>query len=758
MPDNSEYKSAPSINITSESGQVLPATPEQLESLKSLGYTKETPQAEGARLTEHAAESYYSSTGQQIGAGLEGALSGASLGISDWLLDSEDHRARARYNPGTRLAGELLGATLPAVLSGGEGLAAEIARLTPTGAAAALSGRALGAGTKAALALEGAIQGTGAAASHAILNNDPVTVEALAAGAGSGALFAYGLGLLSGGINKVADHAEGALSERHAEAARAVLKRENVSLRQFSEHAAEFNQAVDRTLKTVEAEVTPKRLAALVKQTAAAADEVKIAAAAQGRPANHLSELLRRARSGALEGGEAGANAVRAYQTAVKEAAERAGVEANIPTMGRQAAEAVGEMAQLRGALKRLPSSPEELARMGDAKAGDLIEKLRRGLPDKGNELDGLRAAMRDSLAGTLKEAGLRPTSDSVDGLVDGLNAYRLQLKKVAATVDSHVAADVHKGSTFLGLIGKTAKLAAARKAGAVARAAGAGVGLSALAYHAGGLSTGAVVAELMGLRAAAMGHVEELVAKIAPVASRSVKRMAPVTERLRERLDGSRDDAKNPRVLAANRAREIVAMQQVAPDASFSAAEPLQSVDPELALKMSQQLMAGLQHLGKVAPRDPGATNNFLNSDWHPSDTETQRLAAAYEAVRHPMQAMERLLTGQVDQAAADALWATVPSLMQHAALRLLERAPELQAKSDLPTRAALSTAFRVPLDGLMHPTSVAALQAQFIPSGQGMATGKRGHSAPSASPSGGRPPAVDSNVAMTRTQSLMR
>lgn len=761
---NSEKTPSRQVNVTSDTGDVYAATPEQLESLKSLGYQKETPAAEGERLTQRAEQNYYSGGWEQAKALGEGALSGASLGISDWLLDDEDTRGRARYNPGTRLAGELLGAVGAAALSGGEGLLGQAARLTPTGAAAALSGRALGAGTKAALALEGAIQGAGSAASHAVLNNDPLTVESLAAGAGSGALFAYGLGMLSGGIKKLGAHAEGVLEGRSAEAAKAALNEGNPGLRRFVSDANEFNRVVDRTLKTVEKEVTPANLAAILKRTSSVADEARMAAQSApgmdfskfGAMERELRPLLVAAKKGASAGGETGAAAVRAYREAVARAAESVGIKAELPAMGAAAAEEVGNIAQLRGAFRRLPSNPAELAAMGDTRATELLEKLRRGLKPTGSELDGLRQSMTESLAATLEHAGLKPASQSVDGLVDALGSYREQLKKLASTAAKGSAVGGRTNGTFLGIISKATRLAASRGANDLARSAGAGAMVSALAYHGAGMGTGTLMAELIGLRSAAMGHVEELIAKISPVASRGLRRLAPVSERLRTRLDGSQDPEKDLRKLAGNRAKEIVEAQTVAPDVAYTVAEPLQAVDPDLALKLSQQVLNGLTYLGRRAPRDPGATNVFLSSDWRPSESQAIQLAAAYEAVTHPMEALERMLFHTPDQATADALWETSPALMQHAAIKLLERAPELQQRSDLATRTALSTAFRVPLDGLMHPTSIAALQAQFIPSGRGMSSNGQGMKAPSSN--GGRPPAVDSNVMMTHTQSLIR
>src|SRR5688500_20321036 len=57
-------------------------------------------------------ENFYTTPDQQVTTAIEGLYSGATVGLSD-LLGSDDSIERARYNPGTRLATEVIGSLAP---------------------------------------------------------------------------------------------------------------------------------------------------------------------------------------------------------------------------------------------------------------------------------------------------------------------------------------------------------------------------------------------------------------------------------------------------------------------------------------------------------------------------------------------------------------------------------------------------------------------------------------------------------------------
>lgn len=221
-------------NLVRPNGSIVSVDEESIDSLKKLGYREETTEEGGTRAAAAQDKSFYTSAGQKVITAAEGLGSGLTVGLLDLALGDES-KNRARYNPGTRIASEVVGAIAPAILTGGasaEVSAAEIGGKVAIGlgekalvkggggvAARALSSTPAGlvsrAGTAvsesiggykgaiAGAALEGGIGGTGAAITQARLNDDPVTMESLLAGGTIGALVGGGVGGLAHGLSKV---------------------------------------------------------------------------------------------------------------------------------------------------------------------------------------------------------------------------------------------------------------------------------------------------------------------------------------------------------------------------------------------------------------------------------------------------------------------------------------------------------------------------------------------------------------------------
>ena len=225
------------INLTRPDGSIVTVDEESKDALKKLGYKETTDKEISTDLAAKADKSYYTSPIEKLKTAGEGALSGLSLGTLDPLITSDESRARARYNPGTRIASEIVGAAVAAILSGGTTAgesaaeiggkiaAREVLGLTPAGLAAR-AGRAveeskaiagLGKATRvgAGAAVEGALGGAGAAITNAQLNNDPLTVESVLAGAGMGSLVGFGAGAigskLESGVTKAFSKEEPAI-------------------------------------------------------------------------------------------------------------------------------------------------------------------------------------------------------------------------------------------------------------------------------------------------------------------------------------------------------------------------------------------------------------------------------------------------------------------------------------------------------------------------------------------------------------------
>jgi hypothetical protein len=184
----------------------LPEGPDA-EKLRSLGYRDESGGEQLDRDIGAGYEEHYTTPGQKLLTAAEGLASGVTLGASDLLLDGEGTRDRARYNPGTRIASELVGAiAMPGI--GEIGAVAKVAKYLPSVAlarGAAKAGQVAGRGSRVvgglvSGAVEGAGVGAGMAVTTAQLNGDPITAESIVAGMGWGAVWGGGIAALGGGI------------------------------------------------------------------------------------------------------------------------------------------------------------------------------------------------------------------------------------------------------------------------------------------------------------------------------------------------------------------------------------------------------------------------------------------------------------------------------------------------------------------------------------------------------------------------------
>jgi hypothetical protein len=203
------------FNIVSPDGRIIQGTQEELARLQLLGnYKAEDIRDTRYRRGEAQTEADYSTFEDKAKTFGMGALSGLSLGLADPLLNTDEEDLRAKYNPGSRLAGEIVGGVAPALIPGGEFTAAGALSRGAEGIGSAIlerTGSKL-AGKVATGVLEGGAAGFQAEMSNAQLSNDPVTAERLVHGVGMGVLFGAGLtaGLhgLGVGLEKVGNKLE----------------------------------------------------------------------------------------------------------------------------------------------------------------------------------------------------------------------------------------------------------------------------------------------------------------------------------------------------------------------------------------------------------------------------------------------------------------------------------------------------------------------------------------------------------------------
>jgi hypothetical protein len=223
---------AQTITLT-KGGQAITVPIDQAGQLVTSGWAPESGEQAADRVTEEGREDVYGGTGGHALAFGVNALSGATLGASDAAfsaLGSQDAlRGLKEYNPGSALAGQVVGAIAPAFVAP-ESLLAK----TPAGLTARLGARIAEAGegasalgrvayTAGAGVTEGALQNAGSYISDVALGDRDLSAEGFVGAMGKGAL--YG-GVASGALSMATNGLIAArklipLAEQTPEAARA---------------------------------------------------------------------------------------------------------------------------------------------------------------------------------------------------------------------------------------------------------------------------------------------------------------------------------------------------------------------------------------------------------------------------------------------------------------------------------------------------------------------------------------------------------
>lgn len=276
------------LHMIDETGAPVKVEAGNLREAVKAGFGFEDP-AEAAKrqaLREHG------TAGQQAIAAVEGGARGLSFGTSDALAGavlgdeySEHARKRQQANPITATGSEILGAVAPAIASGGSGLLARGAALTPAGLAARagsaaerLVGRgaaALGAGegtlarmaTRAAQvgasgATESALQGLGGEISKAALENTDLTAEKLLSGAIEGGKFGGLVGAGMGATGTLAGKAAEKLLGSESVRERARQLADESLLKAFGFQGSDFRRLVGRKV----GQAADDRLSAVAKE------------------------------------------------------------------------------------------------------------------------------------------------------------------------------------------------------------------------------------------------------------------------------------------------------------------------------------------------------------------------------------------------------------------------------------------------------------------------------------------------------------
>jgi hypothetical protein len=324
-------------------------------------------------------------------------------------------------------------------------------------------------------------------------------------------------------------------------------------------------------------------------------------------------------------------------------------------------------------------------------------------------------------------------------------------------------AATPAKATGPLAWLQRGAKVAAAHTAGGLAFGA---VGGGMLGVGAGAATRAATHAGMSGIEDAVIGgadsammatkmsfrqKIADVVAKYAAPTAAKVKALGPVTAVLHNSFpSGRHDHERDLRKLANSRIAEITAAAQTAPDTVYSAVSPLLGHPSDAAYKIHSGVVGSLQGTAAAFPKDPGiATRGFTN---HYVPTVADAMATAYrlEAMTNPTQALSRVLSGDVHQAAVDTLRRYWPAMVSEAAGEIVQRAPKLGYLQTKGVSSLLGSG-----SGLQAPGVALSIQGQYMMQSQPSAQStprKSGTGGP-----GGRPPAISNPVAGSSVTSLL-
>jgi hypothetical protein len=782
------------VNVVLPGGKVV-SVPEELAEATQFGGTShyqtlgEATTADTTQLNQERS----AGLGEGITAAAEGFADAATGGLAGRIAqyaEGEDYtrnsRIRAKERPGARLAGEVAAMLVP----------------TPLSVAAGAAGKVGG------VLAEGAVYGLGATVADSNVTGDPLSIESLVQGAGVGAILNYGVSKIAKGIGiATASSKEGLEAERTAERVgnffdsspssyndlrathSAVVSASKKANREFEKATNAADEAIKEfatnpssisdTMKAFD-NIERSALSQMVSRKVDAATD-KIIQAGRNRGTGdvfapltdsehsileHINTTLSTARNEAEKLLAAGKrdSAVEVLGDAAESIRPLMpkGLTVEVPRAGASHAVIPKNPIELPeiplrfdGAAPppvpsvKLPSSvkgfakmrPEDIAELANSVTPDspLAQAIEKFGNDIGMHLGTTPGSTLAELHGGLQKA-LEATRKYVGAGEDGYGYTLLETLKNASKralkYGTGRTADTAMGGAFVGAAAKVFT--------------GATVG-----YYVDGIEGAIIGAQLLNSKASARSSLDKLFASYGQRAAGAVTATGPAVSFLsRSILTGEPDKDKDVRQQAANRIAELQNIAHVATDASFSAVQPLLTVEDDIAYKIHNQVMVAVNHLISTAPKDPGIAVNMFRSFWKPSVQEARVLEERLEAVLSPMTALKKLVEGKVSMETSNTLWATSPAHMQEAGGALAQNADRL-GNLTREQSSALSRAFRIPLNGFAQGPVVAQLQSLFLPQ-------VSAPQAPAPSGSGGvggRPPKVSSpNPNQSRVSQLQR
>jgi hypothetical protein len=697
-------------------GKAVVVADDEVETRLRQGFTRESSAQAADRSVEAQIRAESTTSSAKLRAGVEGALRGATLGLSDVVsraAGGEESARRSRQvreaNPTISTVTEIAGGVAPALASGGTSTLGAAARLTPAGATARLgAGLARAAPEAGALAkvgraavggaVEGAITGIGTGVSDLALSEDPLSVERAVSTLSSRAL--YG-GAIGGGAGTLGKSAEIGLAKAR---------------RALDDVASANSQrlAIGEDLANLDA----KGLAAAERAELDAIETARVP-----RRAELADELA----------------AFRRELKAQKQLLVTKDV--NLPAAGdRLSTRELGRISlKANRQLDNLLDNPAGLAK-NPAKALDALQRQEHALAKIAERTEDLRTAFAADKT-TVRAAAL----DTIAPALERNRALQAQITELTAAPASQRLEQIAEAKLALSA-GGGKKTLAEQMAGStvfsVVTGAVAGLpvpGSSLLAPMLGARAAdvvgervfgrlGRAMAEGQARSAKAIGAIfergERAVRAAPPVATRVLAGVAfgplldeeprsPTTRKLPE-VFRQRADELREQVAAGPDGKPV--MRPAARARIGAALAPIAAAQPMLADRMETLAARRVEFLASKLPRRPEIGAIQIGPDrWQPSDMEMRGWARYVAAVEDPDGILERVAQGAVTPEDAEVMREVYPELLADITRQILERLPTLRQNLPYHRRLALSILTGVAVDPSMEPRILAALQAQY-------------------------------------------
>lgn len=608
-------------------------------------------------------------------AGLEGVARGLTLGGSDLLfeglgVDGSDLEFRQRVNPVPAIGGEVLGAIIPTLVSGGTAAPATAGRLGATAARIARTGGALLRATPAGLVARGAsaagrlVKGSGSLArvaragvtgavegaafdaghqiSNVVLRDEPLTIEGLASAIGSGALLGGAVGAGVGALN--------------------------VAARKVSSMGGQSKavEALDSRLKDVDSWVDD--FAAMKKEGSLAPS--------QARLVDELQDVRK---------------------SLQKSLGKNLSLEKAFEAKPAKALDAIQDIDNY------LAKADEIDAEFGRIARSSFDDGLAQALPQEAREQ--LRQLEPDALAKLL------------DISEEALPALKTEQAKDLAGLYA-AARDVKRGGR--GAAGRAAQHLSASFFGSAAGAALPGGGgilrnTAQKAANVVGWNVGGLIGAGVDIGDTIVSKVSTALEKLTGSAGRtaSVKAATRIADNIRYQEEPS--DRKAPAEARIEEVKRAAARPEETRARIARSLMPVTALNPVVGDKLGELALNRIMYLAQNAPAF-GRSSPFgpTPTPRPPSKAEINQWLKIVRAVEDPLSIVEDLGEGSVSPQGVQAVKELYPTLFQEIQSQILVQAEELAA---LPyqSRLRISVLFDVPIEPTTEPQFIAATQQMY-------------------------------------------